>query len=99
MLEIMKMARFMLSWPNRPIEMRYFAVILYLLIILNYSTSVNSLDIFVSQVGPGADFHPVTSGRLHVDEGRNKVKMNIYHRNMFRNSFVPAMYLWRPLQL
>ena len=79
----MNMARFMLRWPNRPSEMRHFPgfpMILYLLIILNFSESVNSLDIFVSQVGPEADFHEVSSGRLHKDEGRNKVHMNNYHK-------------------
>ena len=81
MLESMNMARFMIQWPKRPSERRYFArlpVILYLLIILNYSKSVNSLDIFVSQVGPEAVFHEVSSGRVHIDKGRNKVHMNMY---------------------
>ena len=69
----MNIARFMLRWPNRPSDMRHFPgfpLILYLLIILNYSKFVNSLDIFVSQVGPEADFHEVSSGRLHIDEGK-----------------------------
>ena len=104
MSESMNMARFMLCWPNRPSEMRHFTglpLLLYLFLILNYSKFVNSLDIFVSRVGPEADFHEVSSGRLHIDEGRNKVQKDIYHNKkyVFRNSFVSAMYLWRPLQL
>ena len=76
MLESVNMARIMFRWPNRPSEMRHFPGFSLILIILNYSNMVNSLDIFVSQVGPESDFHEVTSGRLHVDEGRNKVYIN-----------------------
>ena len=83
MSESMNLARFKLRWPNRPSEMRHFAgfpLILYLLIILNYSTFVNSLDIFVSRVGPEADFHEVTSGSLHIDEGRSKVHILLFYK-------------------
>ena len=64
------MARFILSWPNIQSGMRHFAELpVIILVILNQLNFVNSLDISVSQVGPEADFHEVSSRQLHVDEG------------------------------